>query len=1025
MTYLLRMNFLNQMFNFFMRKQIVNLLTVAMLALTVGAVFSSCKDYDDEMYADLNGQIVDVNSNLSTLIAAQAQELEDLKAALEAAKANCEEKYNSTQESLKNKQDSINALDAKIKALEAESATHATKAELEAAKAELNAKIADLETVVDDLKTQMATKQQLDDAIAGVNASIAETNAKFDGEILKANERIDSVIANMQGNVINMTTALTTLQTATENLAQADEEIKDSIANLKEEMENAQAFFTSEVASVATAAAAAASKADANKAEIDALKDIVNGIKSCTDCEALKERCANIESKITSIEGEITAIKAQADANLAAAKKYADDAVKVVADELAGLKNDFATTVDAFNTKISQMESAYKAADTELQNQIDELKTKADELEDEIEEAEKAIEELTDAMDDVKDALSKRISSVVLQGAYSPVVGYFALPTGMKSNILATYYGTPMYDVNFPTASTIRYVDGVVVFDERVMELLGFDDNDGSFPAGVSYPANQPLVAEAANAGKLYMTINPNDVDLSETTFKLVNSLGEESPAVLGEAVKSSDKLTFGYTRAGANNGFYEITANIASDKVQDATVRISKSDIKDIVSEFKNFSDGINVTDVVTKFYSIINDVADANAIEATWTDSLGEHSVYSDYGIAAVSVEPLSYNFMKDVNMTSFPGLNRVSNLVNNVIDKVNISIPDFGISSIKVPEITKIEIKDLSPELLAKFNVTIKDTVEYELDLDVPVDDVVVNGQNINVPGTEVIVPAQTITVPSRVVDVVFSDMSTGTTTIPEQVVTVPAQKVTVDGQTVWVDGQVIKIANVKYHDVLEIPIEVSYDMRDAVKDLYGEMTGSIQDVNKMLGELEDFMDDINGILSDLKKIEDIETSIVDAKDKVKNQLNKYIEKLNNKLCNLVNSVNSKMQTAMLVKTTDGFSMLSTIKGSPSVFNSASAVLVPTSFNAEILAPAFKKYVAVSNVIDAATGKNAYDGDATCVNVLKAANSGDLNKVLEGSTRTIEFNGQSGYIYELTYSAVDYDGFISNSKYYVKIQ
>lgn len=1045
-----------------MRKLIVNVLTVAMLALTVGAIFSSCKDYDDEMYADLNGQIVDVNSNLSTLIAAQAQELQDVKAALEAAKVDCEAKYNATQTSLKNKQDSINALqsdvdalqqnvkdnEARIKALEAEvqanNANHATKAELEAAKAELQSQIDALEAAkteqqrlidaleanINDIKTQMATKQQLTDAIAAVNQSIAETNAKFDGEILKANERVDSVIANMQANVVNVTSALTTLQTATQNLAQADEEIKDSIASIQQQMETAQAYFTSEVSKVATAAAQAATQAAANKSEIDALKEIVNNIKQCTDCDALKERCTVLETKVAAIENEITAIKEQAEANLAAAKKYTDDAVKTVADELATLKSQFEATVTAFNTKIAEMETAYKAADAELQNQINELKTKDAELEAKIEENAKAIEELTDEMDDVKDALNKRISSVVLQGAYSPVVGYFAMPTGMKSNILATYYGMPMYDVNFPTASTIRYVDGIVAFDERVMELLGFDDNDGSFPAGVSYPANQPLVADTANAGKLYMTINPNDVDLSETAFKLVNSLGEESPAILGEVKKSSEKLSFGYTRAGANNGFYEVTANIAPADVENATIRINKSDIKDIVSEFKNFSDGINVNEVATKFYSIINDIADANAIEATWTDSLGEHSVYSDYGIAAVAVEPLSYNFMADVNMTSFPGLNRVSNLVNNIIDKVNISIPDFGISSIKVPEITKIEIKDLTPELLAKFNVTIKDTVTYELDLnlDVPVDDVVIDGDSVAVPGTEVTVPAQTVTVPSKTVDVYFEETATwGTTTIPAQTVDIPEQKVTVGGQKVWIEGQTVKIPNVKvtYQDVLEIPIEVSYDMRGAVEDLYGEMTGSIKDVNKMLGELEDFMDDINGILSDLKKIEDIETSIVDAKDKIKSQLNKYIEKLNNKLCGLVNSINGKMQPTMLVKTTDGFSMLSTIKGSPSVFNSASAVLVPTSFNAEILAPAFKKYVAVSNVIDAATGKNAYDGDATCVNVLKAANSGDLNKVLEGSTRTIEFNGQSGYIYEITYSAVDYDGFISNSKYYITIK
>lgn len=1004
-----------------MRKLIVNVLTVAMLALTVGTIFSSCKDYDDEMYADLNGQIVDVNSNLSTLINAQAKDLESLKVALEAAKTDCEAKYSATQASLKNKQDSINSLqsdvdvlqqsvndhEARIKALEEEvkanSANHATKAELEAAKEELQkqidaleiakaeqqGKIEAIEKDIKDLQSQMATKMQLDDAIKKVNESIETINDSinsFFGQITTINK--------------NYSTISTTVST-----------LDGRVGTLETNM-----ILKSEFNEVKSTANSAKAKADANKVSIDSLGKIIDNIKSC-ECVDLTARLNNIESNL---KEDSTAL-AGLDDDIAELHERIDN-LKMDSVIAERIKEVTGATESAPVPTIAALNDAYQKADKEVNDSINALKEVLEEV---ITRLDARIDSLKGDMDDVKDALNKRISSVVLQGAYSPVVGYFAMPTGMKSNILATYYGMPMYDVNFPTASTIRYVDGIVAFDERVMELLGFDDNDGSFPAGVSYPANQPLVADTANAGKLYMTINPNDVDLSETTFKLVNSLGEESPAILGEVKKSSEKLSFGYTRAGANNGFYEVTANIAPADVENATIRINKSDIKDIVSEFKNFSDGINITDVATKFYSIINDVADANAIEATWTDSLGEHSVYSDYGIAAVAVEPLSYNFMADVNMTSFPGLNRVSNLVNNIIDKVNISIPDFGISSIKVPEITKIEIKDLSPELLAKFNVTIKDTVEYELDLDVPVDDVIVNGQNINVPGTEVIVPAQTITVPSRVVDVVFSDMSTGTTTIPEQVVTVPAQKVTVDGQTVWVDGQTVHVPNVKYHDVLEIPIEVSYDMTDAVKDLYGEMTGSIEDVNKMLGELETFMDDINDILSDLKKVEDIETSIADAKDKVKNQLNKYIEKLNNKLCGLVNSINGKMQPTMLVKTTDGFSMLSTIKGSPSVFNNASAVLVPTSFNAEILAPAFKKYVAVSNVIDAATGKNAYDGDATCVNVLKAANSGDLNKVLEGSTRTIEFKGQSGYIYEITYSAVDYDGFISNSKYYITIK
>ncbi len=973
-----------------MRKQIVNLLTVAMLALTVGTIFSSCKDYDDEIYADLKGQIVDMNSTLSDLINAQGEDLIELRDSLNKAKERCDDRLNKVNTSLKNKQDSIVALDNRIKALEADTANYATKVELEKAKNALNDSIDALETELKGMIADLATKSELNAAIESVNEKI-QTN-------------LDS-INSFYGQITTINNNYTTIKNTVSTL-------EGRVGTLESNM-----ILKSDFLNVQTTANNAKAKADANKVSIDSLGDLIDKIKSCA-CIDLTDRLTNIDTKLKNDSIRLNGIDEDiAEVNERIDNLKMDSVINAEITKIAGVTEEGATV-----PTIKDLNDAYQKADQVATDSIDALREKLNEL---TERLDSTINSLKDEIADVKDALNKRISSVVLQGAYSPVVGYFALPTGVKSNILAAYYGMPMFDVNFPTASTIRYVDATVVFDERTMELLGFDENDGSFSAGVSYPANQPLVADTANAGKLYMTINPNDVDLSGTTFKLVNSLGEESSAVLGEAKKSSDKLTFGYTRAGADNGFYEITANIASDKAQDATVRINKNDIKDIVNEFKNFSNGININDVATKLYSVINDIADANAIEATWTDSLGEHSVYSDYGIAAVSVEPLSYNFMKDVNMTSFPGLNRVSNLVNNIIDKVNISIPDFGIGEIKVPEISKIEIKDLSPELLAKFNITITKTVEYELDLDVPVDDVIVKGQNINVPGTVVVVPAQKITVPSREIDVVFSDGTTGKTTIPAQQVNVPEQEVTVDGKTVWVEGQTIKIPNVKYKDTLYIPVEVSYDMRDAVEDLYGEMTGSIEDVNKMLGELEEFMDDINNILSDLKKIEDIETSIVDAKDKIKSELNKYIDKLNNKLCNLVNSINGKMQPTMLVKTTDGFSMLSTIKAKPSVFNAEDAILVPTSFNAEILAPAFKKYIAVSNVINAETGANAYDGDATCVSALKAANSGDLNKVLEGSTREVSFNGQAGYIYEIVYSAVDYDGFISNSKYYVKIQ
>ena len=104
-------------------------------------------------------------------------------------------------------------------------------------------------------------------------------------------------------------------------------------------------------------------------------------------------------------------------------------------------------------------------------------------------------------------------------------------------------------------------------------------------------------------------------------------------------------------------------------------------------------------------------------------------------------------------------------------------------------------------------------------------------------------------------------------------------------------------------------------------------------------------------------------------------------------------------------------------------PTVLEVANCVVVPTSYTGELLVPAFKKYVAVTNVFDG--DESAQDGCADCIAALEAANSGDLNKVLAGTTNVVEFAGKSGYTYEITYSALDYSGKYSNVKYYVTVK
>lgn len=102
-----------------------------------------------------------------------------------------------------------------------------------------------------------------------------------------------------------------------------------------------------------------------------------------------------------------------------------------------------------------------------------------------------------------------------------------------------------------------------------------------------------------------------------------------------------------------------------------------------------------------------------------------------------------------------------------------------------------------------------------------------------------------------------------------------------------------------------------------------------------------------------------------------------------------------------------------------------------LVGSSLTAEMLAPAYKKFVGITNVYNA-----EHDAQEAGQFALKAA-ALDVNKVegfdevVDGSTIDFDFvvpqrnEAQKGYIYEITYSAMDYAGNTITNKYYIRLQ
>ena len=743
-----------------------------------------------------------------------------------------------------------------------------------------------------------------------------------------------------------------------------------------EKLSQKEYYVKGDLDEVIAQAYAADALSKANELRIEALYELLENY-NIVDTAA-------VWAEIKVLQKELVDVRAEAVANLAEAKEYSDSVAGSVKAELEG----------KLTTTVGQLGDAITAVEKALQSQIDALGSKVVSLESKISALNDRVAELEglkDRVDNLEKDFQEQITGIVLNGAYSPVVGYFNLPNGTKSNILAAYYGKVSEDFYFPT---VDWSDNGIYIDEAAFETLGFADK------AIEIKNNKygVLVAEGANAGKVYMTINPAEVNLEGKKFSFVNSWGENSPAEILNVKASTEKLAFGYTRAGAV-ALYEAEARI--ENAGAAKIRMELTDLKDVLVDVIKLNDGINITDLITTLYAKVNNIADANAVKASWTDSKGEaHTVYSDFGLATVAIKPLGYNFLADLNVQSIPGYHNGMNVVNKIFDNVGvINIPDLGLSSLTsklegikfggaIGDSLKFPVKYSD---VVKKDIPFKTSVEVEvelplkdieIELEIPIDEKVISTGAMDFNGKEIVV-----TVPNETVKVKY--------TIAKDKIAAGSTKT-----TVLID-EVISV---------EIPVEFEMTIAIATKDILGELGGSLANIDTLLEEVNAMIAGIEG------KVEVVENVLNSALNKVQNGLNEYLGTLNNKVCGLVNSFNGVLQPTMLVSTADGFSMLSSIKGAPTTIDKASAVLVPTSYSAEILAPACQKFVAVTK---------AWKNGRIDVEAAKAANTGNLATVLPGGTRAIEFSGKSGYTYEIVYQAMDFYGFIANTKYYVTVK
>ena len=522
--------------------------------------------------------------------------------------------------------------------------------------------------------------------------------------------------------------------------------------------------------------------------------------------------------------------------------------------------------------------------------------------------AKKITDALNNRLDSVSGSLDKALNSLVEQkldgitvnATENPVTGYWnASFLGLNLKLASSFYGVA--------------AEGNEDWDVKANQVLG----------------------KGGNAGYLYVSLNPTEIDPSLVKVELVNSQGEPAKGFeLGEIDNTDKVLTFGTKAATVSaNGFYQVPV-IASDPQNDG-VEFDKGALaaaaKNVLNELRNPKENdLDLSKIASALYKNIP-VLTAYGVKAEYylynpnTETLEltktvKHAV-SDYDIAAFAVKPVSYNFLKD----------------NATLDKLS----DWAVENFRLPSLSsKLD------KVIDALNVEIsydKADEFYTYSVITP------NGLFCQQDGNDVVIYGQ------------GTDLNNGQ----------------------LIDGELYRIKNATVEKKFVSTGGSAAEFVFVIKTKDSTIADLLASANKQIA----------GKLQPIKNV----LSNVNAKwENVIAKVNPLLSKVASK----IGSANKLLQPTILYVDQNGNpNTLSTIGGrlGTRFVGTGATTLYPTSWTAELLAPAYKKSISVLE-------KGA---TVTLTNGKSAA------EPFDGSVNKVIFNAEKAGTYTIVYKAIDYSG------------